>query len=76
MKNILRVSTIVITLFSIKNSSAQTAAIDNKPSKSISYHSIPPSGPTVFGIFEGRPPCQLIAKQVDSPMSEACDKVK
>ena len=75
MKNIFSALIIVIGLFLINSSCAQTAAADNKPSKSVSYHSIP-TGPTVFGIFEGRPPCQLIAKQMDSPISTACDKVK
>lgn len=75
MKNIFYVQMIVISMFFRNTSCAQTTAADNKPSKSVSYHAIP-TGPTVFGIFEGRPPCQLIAKQMDSPISTACDKVK
>lgn len=57
------------------SSNAQTAAVDNKLSKSITFHPIP-TGPAVYGIFEGRPPCQEIARQVDSPASSECTKVK
>jgi len=54
---------------------AQTAAADNKLSKSTTFRPIP-KGPSVYGVFEGRPPCQAIARQVDSPVSAECTKVK
>lgn len=56
-------------------SKGQTAAADNKLSQSITAHPIP-RGPDVLGVFEGRPPCKEIARQVDSPASAACTKVK
>jgi hypothetical protein len=56
-------------------STAQTAAADNKLSQSITSHPIP-AGPSVYGVFEGRPPCQEIARQVDSPATGECAKVK
>ena len=56
-------------------SEAQTAGVDNKLSQSITSHPIP-KGLSVFGVFEGRPPCQEIARQVDSPATAECTKVK
>jgi hypothetical protein len=35
-----------------------------------------PVGPHIFGIFRGRTPCQELAKLLDTPASEACNKVK
>jgi hypothetical protein len=34
------------------------------------------SGPTVFGVFEGRSPCQGIARQLGIPEDSGCTKVK
>ena len=45
-------------------SKAQTATADNKLSQSITFHPIP-KGPSVFGTFQGRPPCSEIAKQLN-----------
>jgi hypothetical protein len=60
MKNIMKYILIVfITVFFslfINHSEAQTAGADNKPWQTITFHPIP-SGPSVFGIFEGRMPC-------------------
>ena len=44
----------------VNPSKAQTAAVDNKLSKTITSHPIP-KGPSVLGVFEGRPPCRGIA---------------
>ena len=56
-------------------SKAQTAAADNKLSQSITSHTIP-GGQSLYGIFEGRPPCEEIARQVDSTVTSECPKVK
>jgi hypothetical protein len=53
---------------------AQTAAIDNTLSQSITFRPIP-KGPTVSGIFEGRPPCNM-AKQLKISTSSECEKLK
>ncbi len=53
---------------------AQTAAIDNKLSQSITFRPIP-KGASVSGIFEGRPPCN-IAKQLKIATSSECEKLK
>jgi hypothetical protein len=56
-------------------SNAQTAAIDNKPSKTITRRPIP-TGPSVLGVFEGRPPCSGIAKQLGITRDTNCEKLK
>ena len=75
MKQVLVILITAISFLVMNVSKAQTAAKDNKLSQSITSHPIP-SGPAVYGIFEGRPPCQEIARQVDSPSTSACTKVK
>lgn len=34
------------------------------------------SGPNVFGVFEGRSPCQGIARELKSPVHAGCSKIK
>jgi hypothetical protein len=79
MKNIMKYILIVfITVFFslfINHSEAQTAAADNKPWQTITFHPIP-SGPSVFGIFEGRMPCSEIAKQLKISTDADCPKLK
>src|SRR5882757_4446472 len=75
MKKILILLVTVFCSLLLNASKAQTAAADNKLSKSITFRPIP-KGPAVYGVFEGRPPCREIAKQVDSPVSAECTKVK
>jgi hypothetical protein len=59
----------------INLSKAQTAAIDNKLSQTVTFRPIP-NGPTVFGIFEGRPPYVEIAKQLQISTDADCEKLK
>jgi hypothetical protein len=54
---------------------AQTAAVDNKLSQTITFRSIP-KGPSVLGIFEGRPPCEGLAKQLGIATDADCAKLK
>jgi hypothetical protein len=75
MRYVLTILTSTLCLSFSNVSIAQTAAVDNKLSQSITFRAIP-RGASVYGIFEGRPPCQLIAKQVDSFASAECNKVK
>ena len=61
--------------FFVNLSKAQTSAADNKLSQSITFHPIP-KGPSVFGVFEGRPPCSEIAKQINLATTADCIKLK
>lgn len=75
MKNIL---VLIIASFSILNAdqaNAQTSSANNVPSQSITSDPIP-KGLSVVGVFEGRPPCQEIAKQLKSATSPDCTKIK
>ena len=54
---------------------AQTASRHNVLSQSITSHPIP-AGPSVRGIFEGRPPCQEIARQLQFRVGPECTKIK
>jgi len=76
MKHFSIIIAITFSFLIIDKSTAQTAARDNKLSQSFTYHRPIPKGPSVYGIFEGRPPCREIAKQVDSPATAECEKIK
>jgi hypothetical protein len=54
---------------------AQTAAADNKLSKTITFRPIP-KGPSVLGVFEGRPPCKGLAEQLRIATDADCAKLK
>jgi hypothetical protein len=75
MKAILVVSLTVFCSLLVNLSKAQTAAADNKLSQTITFRPIP-KGPSVFGVFEGRPPCIEIAKQLKIPIPGDCEKLK
>jgi hypothetical protein len=68
------ISTIFYSLF-VHFTAAQTAGADNKPSKSITFRPIP-KGPSVFGVFEGRPPCAGMAGQLKLAITPECIKLK
>lgn len=52
----------------------QTAAKDNKVSESITF-SDPPRGRDIYGIFEGRTPCD-ISRQLGAGVVPGCDLLK
>jgi hypothetical protein len=54
---------------------AQVAASGNEPTKSNARMPIA-SGPGVLGVFEGRFPCQDIARQLQVATSPDCTKIK
>ena len=56
-------------------SQAQTATADNKLSQTITFRPIP-KGPSVLGVFEGRPPCAGLAKQLKITTTADCIKLK
>lgn len=71
-------STIIIVTCSLlfaAVSTAQTTAADNKVSQSITFHAIP-KGPTIFGIFQGRPPRTDFADQLGVTVDADCEKLK
>lgn len=72
MKTIL---TITCCFLFMHLSKAQTAAADNKLSQTITFRPIP-KGPSVLGVFQGRPPCAAIAKQLQLPVPGECPKLK
>lgn len=75
MKNILIISVTACCSLLVNLSKAQTAAADNKLSQTITFRPIP-KGPSVLGVFEGRPPCPEIAKQLNLPIPGDCEKLK
>jgi hypothetical protein len=56
-------------------SKAQTAAVDNKLSQSITFHPIP-KGPGVFGVFQGRSPGLEIVRQLQLVTTADDNKLK
>jgi len=54
---------------------AQVLTKDNIPQESITYQESP-IGPTLYGVFEGRPLCQEMASQVNVDMTSACTHLK
>ena len=54
---------------------AQTSSVNNVLSESITFHPIP-EGSSLMGVFEGRPPCREIAKQLGFPIRSECTKIK
>ena len=75
MPRILIIIAIGFCSFLGKSLKAQTAAVDNKLSQTITFHPIP-KGPSVFGDFEGRTPCRGMAKQLQIATDADCEKLK
>lgn len=75
MKYITVVFVIVCCCLVTDLSTAQTAAADNKLSRSITFHPIP-TGPSVFGIFQGRVPCREIVRHLKIVPEDDCAKLK
>lgn len=67
--------TMLALLFVMFYSQAQTAAINNQPAVVPTYRPLP-ANMNVYGVFEGRPPCREIARQLNLHVSEDCDKMK
>lgn len=75
MKRNLSLLILLLLLIQSVNSFAQTASNYNKPPKSPTKQPIP-KGPSLYGVFEGRPPCNEIEKQLGLPVRPDCIKVK
>jgi hypothetical protein len=54
---------------------AQTAAADNKVQPSIAFSAFP-KGADVYGIFEGRTPCEEVARQLTNKVPTGCVQLK
>ena len=65
----------ILTIFFAQLVVAQTSSKYNVPPKIKTKHPIA-KGPSVYGIFEGRPPCNEIEKQMGLPVRPECTKVK
>lgn len=65
--------------YTLNRSDASEARVDpsadTSPSESRTVSPVA-TGPSVFGIFEGRSPCQGIARELTIPVSAGCAKVK
>ncbi len=75
MKNNLVVCIAVLCMLPVNHAIAQTATANNKPFSTVTYHPIP-KGPSVYGIFEGRPLCRGIANQLQLATDADCVKLK
>lgn len=75
MKNIFALALITVSCLCTYTSTAQTAGADNKISKCITFHEIP-KGPSVYGVFQGRCPCNGIANTLSLATDSQCDKLK
>jgi len=73
MKKLIYILALHLLVFT--HARAQTAAVDNKISESITF-SEPPKGPGIYGIFEGRTPCYPISSMMGATMPADCDHLK
>ncbi|KAA2240275.1 copper resistance protein NlpE [Chitinophaga agrisoli] len=75
MKYLLIAFVILFCSLTTRRSKAQTAAADNKLSQTITFRPIP-KGLDVAGVFQGRPPCDGVAKQLNISVPADCPKLK
>lgn len=75
MKKILVLFVAGLSILGVIQTNAQTASRHNVLSQSITSHPIP-TGLSVMGIFEGRPPCLEIARQLQIRVGPECIKAK
>ena len=61
--------------FFLSGAYAQRTVSPNLPSKSFSTMPLA-SGPSVYGVFEGKSPCQSIARQLNIEVGPECTKLK
>ncbi|MGZ3944915.1 MAG: hypothetical protein ACXVIY_07135 [Mucilaginibacter sp.] len=69
----------ILTLFSsallAQDAKAQTSAADNKISESVTFREMA-KGPSVYGIFEGRSPCDDFSRRMDPKLPADLDHLK
>ncbi|HJP62940.1 MAG TPA: hypothetical protein VJ844_05830 [Mucilaginibacter sp.] len=66
---------VIVAFFQTGYSNAQTLTIANVPAKNTARVPIP-TGPAVYGVFDGRSPCQEIAKEIHVETIPECTKIK
>jgi hypothetical protein len=62
-------------LFLLHTVHGQMTAAYNKPAE-VMTRTVIPAAPSLLGVFEGRSPCQEIAKQLNVPKDPGCIKLK
>ena len=72
---IIKTTLTILFLLPAQLSSAQTAAADNHPSEAVTFQPVP-KGPGLLGVFEGRIPCAIVAKQLQLATDKDCEKLK
>lgn len=72
-----RIGLLLMTCCSLLATSHATPLI-NSPVQSVATNAKPdiPTGPHVLGVFEGRTPCQELARQLNVVTSAECNKIK
>jgi hypothetical protein len=66
---------LIIFCFFLTEAFAQRIISPNLPSKSFSTTPLA-TGPSVYGVFEGKSPCQSIARQLNIEVGAECIKLK
>lgn len=72
---VIKTTLIIFSLLPSQLSNAQTAAENNHPSEAITFQPVP-KGPGLLGVFEGRIPCSIVAKQLQLKTDKDCEKLK
>jgi len=75
MKKLIFILSATVSLMLAANAQGQTAASDNIISESITFGDMP-KGKGVYGIFEGRSPCEAMSRQLGAKMPADLDHLK
>jgi len=75
MKNLVYILAACLGPLVAGNAKGQTAASDNIVSESVTFGDMP-KGKGVYGIFEGRSPCEAISRQLGAKMPADLDHLK
>ena len=75
MKHLICILSTSLGLLLTHSAKSQTMATDNKVAESITFTELP-GGSGVYGIFEGRTPCNEIYRQLGAQMPAGCDHLK
>jgi hypothetical protein len=75
MKKLIYIFSACFGLLLADNAQGQTAASDNIISESVTFGDMP-KGRGVYGIFEGRSPCEAISRQLGAKMPADVDHLK
>ena len=76
MKSLILFFTASCLFLLMKETSAQTASADSNLLSKSNSHSPMATDFSVMGIFDGKSPCQEIARELDIPVNAGCFKLK